>query len=323
MLARPRPLLFFLAACAALIVAACLLSSPFSPSPTALLDPDDPDFRLSPPSSGEYYNVWDPANNVHESYYGGKFQRGGVFDRDLSVGGGRLSGSVKVGDLDLGSGSAAQNAYAAIIGAIKTAYVRARAARLQKSLAASSSIAALSSRIDSRALRIRRIRSGLASLASSTRNALASQSYRIGRLAAETRSVFINQNTRISDVSDDVKQLNGQQRVDVSRLHVLLRNQHALARLGAAAFVKAKSVLGLAMRAQADAAQSESEANDARVVVGRAAQRIASLQRTHNENVAYILQIAHALLKTNSLVLLSACISSHKPHHVRSPAQQL
>ena len=199
----------------------------------------------------------------------------------------------------------------------------ARAARLQKSLAASSSIAALSSRIDSRALRIRRIRSGLASLASSTRNALASQSYRIGRLAAETRSVFINQNTRISDVSDDVKQLNGQQRVDVSRLHVLLRNQHALARLGAAAFVKAKSVLGLAMRAQADAAQSESEANDARVVVGRAAQRIASLQRTHNENVAYILQIAHALLKTNSLVLLSACISSHKPHHVRSPAQQL
>jgi hypothetical protein len=93
-----------------------------------------------------------------------------------------------------------------------------------------------------------------------------------------------------------VDQLDHEQAVEDRTLHVLLNNQHALARLGASAYVKAKHVSAEALRAEIDAAHAKNDLST------RVFPRILSLQRTHNENVAYILRLAHALMKTNSLV---------------------
>jgi hypothetical protein len=287
MIAHRRQLIAFLSSCTVLIAAAYLLTSPFPAPSTSLLDPDDPQYRLSPPSSGEYFNVWDPANNVHESHYNGVFQRGGPFDRDLRVGGGRLAGSRKVyriGNFELGSGAAAQHAYATVMAAIKTAYSRAIAARLARE-----SEIEQNSEISAMALRD-------SELSSSVRHALASQSRRIRRMSAHTHAVLVNHARAIKNVRGKVDLLGRDQAVEDRRLHVLLNNQHALARLAASAYVKAKSVRSVATRAEYDAAHAQND------VSRKVLPRILSLQRTHNENVAYILRLAHALMQTNALV---------------------
>jgi hypothetical protein len=241
--------------------------------------------------------VWDPANNVHESHYNGVFQRGGPFDRDLHVGGGRLRGAsriYKVGNYELGSGAAAQHAYAAIMSAIKTAFARANAARLSRdstSEETSSEMSALSSREDA--------------LSSSFDHAFVSESHRIKRLATHTRDALVNHARAIRQVRRKVNLLDHEHVVEDHRLHILLKNQHALERLGAAALVAAKSVRGAAVRAEADASRAEDGVSSLRP-------RIVSLQRTHNENVAYILKIAHALLRTNALV--RDCLPSRALH---------
>ena len=297
MLALPRRQIAFLSTCSVLIAAFCLLSSRTRAPPTSLLDPDDPQYRLSPPSSGEYFNVWDPANNVHESHYNGVFQRGGPFERNLHVGGGRLRGAdrvYKVGKYDLGSGSAAHDAYTAIMTAIKTAFARANAARLARlshsdDVEISSQISALSSRQDA--------------FASSVDHAFASDWHRIKRLAKHTRDALMNHASAIKQVRRKVNRLGHEQAVQDHRLHILLNNQHALARLGAAALIAAKGVRGTARRAEADASRAEDD-------VSKLSPRIVSLQHTHNENVAFILKVARALLKTNVLVRGSELIRS-------------
>jgi hypothetical protein len=292
MINRKRKLFVFLSVCSFLVLAAYLLAAP-SPAPSnALLDPDDPDYRLSPPSSGEYYNVWDPSNNVHESHYNGVFQRGGPFDRNLLVGGGRFRGShfeYRIGNLDLGSGAAARNAYATILAAINVAYVRAKAARLRGLHSEDASeISALSAR--------------QASLSSSMYSALASQSESIHRLAAHTHLALVNHAHAIRRVRRNVRQLNQNEALEAHRLYVLLHNQHALERLGATAYATAKSVRGMAKRAEDDAANAQSDASSL-------GSRILSLQQSHNQNVAYILQISRALLKTNALVSHTAILN--------------
>jgi hypothetical protein len=297
MLAHRRQLLVFLASCAVLIAAACLISSPFPAPSTSLLDPDDPNYRLSPPSSGEYYNVWDPANNVHESHYNGVFQRGGPFDRDLHVGGGRLRGSrrvYKVGNFELGSGAAAQHAYATIMAAIKTAYARVIATHIAREY-------------ESR----RSSDSFEAALSASFRHSLASQARRIRRISAHTHIALVDHARAIRKVRRKVVQLDHEQAIEDRRLHVLLNNQHALARLGASAYVKAKHVSAEALRAEIDAAHAKN------VVSTRVIPRILSLQRTHNENVAYILRLAHALMNTNALVR-HECTRAHTNAHSHS-----
>jgi hypothetical protein len=295
MLALRRRLLAFLSSCAVLIAAACFITARYSAPPKSLLDPDDPQYRLSPPSSGEYFNVWDPANNVHESHYNGLFQRGGPFERDLSVGGGRLRGAsriYKVGKYELGSGAAAQHAYAVIMAAIKTAYARANAARLARystSEATSSAISSLLSREDA--------------LSSSFNKAFVSQAHRIKRVASRTRDALVNHAHAIRQVRRKVNKLGHEQAAEGYKLHILLKNQRALERLGAAALVAAKSVKGTAVRAETDASRAEDDVSSLRPAV-------VSLQHTHNENVAYILKIAHALMRTNALVsrLFAICL---------------
>ena len=53
MLTDRRKLLATFSTCVVFVAAICFLSAPSAPS-ESLLDPDDPQFRLSPPSSGEY-----------------------------------------------------------------------------------------------------------------------------------------------------------------------------------------------------------------------------------------------------------------------------
>jgi hypothetical protein len=297
MIALRRRQIAFLLIFTVLIAAICLLTARSSAPAKSLLDPDDPSYRLSPPSSGEYFNVWDPANNVHESHYNGVFQRGGPFERNLHVGGGRFKGAdrvYKVGKYELGSGAAARHAYTVIMSAIKTAFARASAARLARVSHSddeiSSEISALSSRENA--------------FSSSVDDAFASEARRIKRLADHTRDALVNHASAIKQVRRKVNLLGHEQAVQDHRLHILLNNQHALARLGAAALIAAKGVRGTALRAEADASHAEDD-------VSKLRPRIVSLQRTHNENVAYILKIAHALLRTNALV---RCLDLIRPH---------
>jgi hypothetical protein len=233
--------------------------------------------------------VWDPANNARESHYNGVFQRGGPFERDLKIGGGRFTGSrrvYRVGNFELGSGAAAQHAYASIMSAIKKiAFAHAYAAHsIHESHTEVSSyeLSALSSRE--------------AELSAAVSHHLASQSARIHRLATHTRGALVNHARAIRQVRRDVSQLGHDQVVEDHRFHVLLNNQHTLERIGVAALAKANSVKGTALRAEFDAKHAQSDVSS--VVLPR----ILSLQRTHNENVAYILQLAHSLLATNALV---------------------
>jgi hypothetical protein len=307
MLTDRRKLLASFSTCAVLVAAICFLSAPSAPS-ESLLDPDDPQFRLSPPSSGEYYNVWDPANNARESHYNGVFQRGGPFERDLKVGGGRFTGSrrvYRVGNIVLGSSAAAQHAYASIISAIKIAVARAAAAHSVRVSHSHTEVSYEMSALSSRE----------AELSASVSHNLASQSARIDRLATRTRVALVNHAHAIRQVRRDVNQLGHDQVVEDHRFHVLLNNQHALERIGVAALAKANSVKGTALRAEFDAKHAQSDVS--RVVLPR----ILSLQRSHNENVAYILQLAHSLLKTNALVRhLVHAPTAHFRQHVHALA---
>lgn len=250
--------------------------------------------------------MWDPANNARESHYNGVFQRGGPFDRDLKVGGGRFTGSrrvYRVGNFELGSGAAAQHAYASIMSAIKKiAFARAYAAHSshESHTEVSYEISALSSRE--------------AELSASVSHDLASQSARIHRLATHTRGALVNHARAIRQVRRDVSQLGHDQVVEDGRFHVLLNNQHTLERIGAAALAKANSVKGTALRAEFDAKHAQSDVS--RVVLPR----ILSLQRTHNENVAYILQLAHSLLATNALVRHLDHARTHRRTFTKAPA---
>ena len=185
----------------------------------------------------------------------------------------------RIGNFELGSGAAALHAYTTIMAAIKTAYSRAITSRL-----------ALRSNTDAHYENID------AALVSSVNHALVLQARRIHRITAQTHHALVNHAHAIKNVRRKVDQLGREQAVDDSRLHVLLNNQHALARLAASAYVKAKSVSDVASRAEIDAAHAQSD------VTKRVFPRILSLQRTHNENVAFILRLAHSLMATNALV---------------------
>ena len=153
-----------------------------------------------------------------------------------------------------------------------------------------------------------------AELSASVSHHLASQSARIHRLATHTRGALVNHARAIRQVRRDVSQLGHDQVVEDHRFHVLLNNQHTLERIGVAALAKANSVKGTALRAEFDAKHAQSDVS--RVVLPR----ILSLQRTHNENVAYILQLAHSLLATNALVRHLDHARTHRRTFTKAPA---